>query len=83
MATEVGEGGRLGMEVGDCEPATLEAVVAFMYGVEVPEEFPDLQGLLGLADRFLLEELKEEAARRIAQHIDAQNFRWGLEIKPV
>ena len=45
--------------------------------------FHDLQGLLELGDRFLLEELKEEAGRRIAQHIDAQNFRWGLEIKPV
>jgi len=75
MATAVGESARLGMEVRDCEPATLEAVVAFTYGLEVPDEFPDLQGLLELADRFLLEELKEEAARRIAQHIDAQNFR--------
>jgi len=75
MATAVGESARLGMEVRDCEPATLEAVVAFTYGLEVPDEFPDLQGLLELADRFLLEELKEEAARRIAQHIDAQNYR--------
>jgi len=75
MATEVGEGGRLGMEVWECEIATLETVVAFMYGVEVPEGFADLQGLLELGDRFLLEELKEEAGRRIAQHIDAQNFR--------
>ena len=83
MATEVGEGGRLGMEVLECEVATLETVVGFMYGLEVPEGFLDLQGLLELGDRFLLEELKEEAGRRIAQHIDAQNFRWGLEIKPV
>ena len=83
MATEVGEGGRLGMEVWECEVATLETVVAFMYGLEVPEGFLDLQGLLELGDRFLLEELKEEAGRRIAQHIDDQNFRWGLEIKPV
>ena len=83
MATEVGEGGRLGMEVWECEIATLEIVVAFMYGVEVPEDFADLQGLLELGDRFLLEELKEEAGRRIAQHIDAQNFRWGLAVKPV
>jgi len=75
MATAVGESARLGMEVRDCEPATLEAVVAFTYGLEVPDEFPDLQGLLELADRFLLEELKEEAARRIAQHIDARNYR--------
>lgn len=75
MATAVGESARLGMEVRDCEPATLEAVVAFTYGLEVPDEFPDLQGLLELADRFLLEELKEEAVRRIAQHIDARNYR--------
>jgi len=74
MATAVGEGGRLGMEVGECEPATLDTVVAFMYGVEVPEGFPDLQGLLGLADRFLLEEVKEEAGRRIALQMNAQNF---------
>ena len=76
MATAVGEGGRLGMEVGECEPATLDTVVAFMYGVEVPEGFPDLHGLLGLADRFLLEEVKEEAGRRIALQMNAQNFMW-------
>jgi len=83
LATEVGEGGRLGMEVGDCEPATLAAAVAFMYGVEVPAGFPDLQGLLGLADRLLLEELKEEAGCRIAQHIDAVNFRTVCELADV
>ena len=31
-----------------------------MYGVELPEVFEDLQGLLRLSDMFFMEELREE-----------------------
>ena len=45
-----------------------------MYGVELSEDFEDLQGLLRLSDMFFMEELREEAGRRLAKGITAGNY---------
>ena len=45
-----------------------------MYGVELPEHFEDLQGLLHLANMFFMEELRAEAGRRLAMDITVGNY---------
>ena len=45
-----------------------------MYGVELPGDFEDLQGLLRLADMFSMEELREEAGRCLVKGITAKNY---------
>ena len=58
----------------DCESTTLATTIAFLYGVEVPPRFADSRGLLKMADMFFMEELREEAGRRLARVICERNF---------
>ena len=46
------------MEVKDCSREVLACIVNFMYGVPIPEDFDDPQGLLHQADLFMMEDLK-------------------------
>ena len=48
--------------------------IDFMYGVDLPEDFEDIQGLLRLSDMLFMEELWEEAGRRLAEGITAGNY---------
>jgi len=73
-ASEWIEKGKNSMDIKECEPATLVATIDFLYGVELPEEFADLQGLLRLADMFFMEELREEVGRRLAVGISVDNY---------
>ena len=58
----------------DCESTTLATTIAFLYGVEVPPRFADSRGLLKMADMFFMEELREEAGRRLARVICERNL---------
>ena len=58
----------------ECEPATLAATIDFLYDVGLTEEFEDLQGLLGLADMFFMEELRKEVGRSLARGVTAENY---------
>jgi len=62
------------LDFKECEPATLATTIDFLYGVDVPEGFQDLQGLLRLADMFIMEALKEEVVRRLARGLTEENF---------
>ena len=46
------------MEVKDCSLEVLTCAVNFMYGIPIPEDFVDTQGLLHQADLFMMEDLK-------------------------
>ena len=61
-------------------PAVVAAAVDYMYGIEVPGDFGlEAAGVLGelleLADRLLMDELKEEAGRRLAIRLSVDNYR--------
>jgi len=61
-------------------PAVVAAAVDYMYGIEVPSDFGlEAAGVLGelleLADRLLMDELKEEAGRRLALRLSVDNYR--------
>ena len=46
------------MDVIDCSLEVLTCAVNFMYGIPIPEDFVDTQGLLHQADLFMMEDLK-------------------------
>jgi len=73
-ATDFVEKDQSAVDIKDCSPATVAATIDFLYGVELPEDFADLQGLLRLADMFFMEELREELGRRLAMGITAENY---------
>jgi len=62
------------LDFKDCEPATLATTIDFLYGVDVPEGFQDLQGLLRLADKLIMEALKKEVVRRLARGLTEENI---------
>jgi len=62
------------LDFKDCEPATLATTIDFLYGVDVPEGFQDLQGLLRLADKFIMEALKKELVRRLSRDLTEENI---------
>ena len=62
------------LDFKECEPATLATTIDFLYGVDVPEGFQDLQGLLRLADMFIMEALKEEVVRRLTRGLTKENI---------
>jgi len=64
---------RTAIDIKECPPALLFAAVDFLYGVEVPAELEDLQGLLSLANMLLLEGLKEVVGRRLGEQVTAEN----------
>ena len=61
--------------VRDCPAAVLAATIDWMYGVEIPEDFGELEDLLRIADMFLMEELKEEVGRRLGLEMAETNYR--------
>jgi len=64
-------------------PAVLAAAINYMYGIEVAGDFGleaagetgDMGELLELADRLLMDELKEEVQRRLARRLTVENYR--------
>jgi len=55
------------MDVEDCSLEVLSCAVNFMYGIPIPKDFVDTQGLLHQADLFMMEDLKTAAGSLIAK----------------
>ena len=55
------------MDVNDCSLEVLTCAVNFMYGIPIPKDFSDTQGLLHQADLFMMEDLKTAAGSLIAK----------------
>jgi len=55
------------IEVIDCSPEVLMCAVDFMYGIPIPEDFADIEGLLHQADLFMMEDLKSAAGLLMAK----------------
>ena len=59
LKTSVGDAkSKTEMDVIDCSLEVLTCAVNFMYGIPIPEDFVDTQGLLHQADLFMMEDLK-------------------------
>ena len=55
------------IELIDCSPEVLTCAIDFMYGIPIPEDFADIEGLLHQADLFMMEDLKSAAGLLIAK----------------
>jgi len=71
----VQEHGLRKLTVTDYPPAVLAVAIGWMYGISIPEAFGELKDLLGLADRLLMEELKEEVEKRLTLLVTKENYR--------
>ena len=62
------------MNIEDCSPEVLNEAVNFMYGVNIAKDFNDLIGLLEIAERSLMEDLKEETGKQMAETLCDNNI---------
>ena len=65
------------MEVKEFSHDVLSAAVDFMYGKDIPEDFnniKDLEGLLQMADQYLMKDLKDAAGSRIGETLNKENI---------
>jgi len=63
------------IEVIDCSPEVLKCAVDFMYGIPIPEDFADIEGLLHQADLFMMEDLKYAAGLLIAKTLSLDTLK--------
>jgi len=63
------------IEVIDCSPEVLTCAVDFMYGIPIPEDFADIEGLLHQADLFMMEDLKSAAGLLIAKTLSLDTLK--------
>ena len=59
----------------DCSPEVLTCAVDFMYGIPIPEDFADIEGLLHQADLFMMEDLKSAAGLLIAKTLSLDTLK--------
>merc|ERR1712226_1157477 len=57
------------MEIKDCTPEVLSEAVNFMYGEGITKNFTEYEGLLEIAERFLMDDFKLAASLHIAKEI--------------
>ena len=64
------------IEVKECPYHVLEAVINFMYGIDLPGPYStvDVESLLTMADLYLMEDLKDAVATHLAGHLDKNNI---------
>ena len=64
------------IEVKECPFHVLEAVINFMYGIDLPGPYStaDVESLLTMADLYLMEDLKDAVATHLADHLDKNNI---------
>ena len=64
------------IEVKECPYHVLEAVINFMYGIDLPGPYTtaDVESLLTMADLYLMEDLKDAVATHMAGHLDKNNI---------
>ena len=63
-------------EIKDCFPEVLNQVIDFMYGKEIPNDknVTFLTNLLKMADRFLMEDLKNMCASLLENKLTNENY---------
>ena len=64
-------------EAKDFSHEVLSTAVDFMYGIDIPEDFKDLndlKSLLHLADLYLMEDLKDAVGSRIGDKLEQDNI---------
>jgi len=62
------------MKLKSCSFGALEVAVNFMYHRPIPNGFSEYIELLHLADMFLMDDLKEEAAAHLARILSEENY---------
>ena len=64
LNTEVGGGWKRVITVEECSHLVLSAIVDFMYGINIPDNFTmeEMFSLLAMADLYLMEDLKVAVA---------------------
>ena len=62
------------MELKSCSSGALEVAVNFMYHRPIPNGFSGNIELLHLADMFMMNDLKEEAATQLARTLSEENY---------
>ena len=67
------------IEVKECPYHVLEAVINFMYGIDLPGPYTtaDVESLLTMADLYLMEDLKDAVATHLAGHLDKNRSEAG------
>ena len=75
LDTAVGEKKKL-IEVTECPHHVLVTIIDFIYGTEIPDDLSldALKSLLGMADLFLMEDLKKAASSSIGKRLSAENI---------
>ena len=81
LKTSVGDAkSKTELNVEDCSLEVLTCAVNFMYGIPVPEDFEDAQGLLHQADLFMIEDLKTAVGLLISKTLSLDTL---SEIAPL
>ena len=74
LNTAVGENRKV-VDVQECSAHVLGTVIDFMYGIDMPEDitYDDAKSLLGMADLYLMEDLKDVMAPHLAKQLREAN----------
>ena len=75
MTTAVGENRKV-LDVQECPPHVLATIFDFMYGIDIPEDisYDDAERVLGMADLYLMDDLKDAVAPHIGKKLSAGNI---------
>ena len=75
LNTEVGGGQKRLIAVEECSYIVLSAIIDFMYGINLPDDFSmeDMYSLLAMADLYLMEGLKDAVAPLFGKHLKTDN----------
>ena len=75
LDTKVGGGKKMAIEVKECPYHVLSLVIDFIYGTEIPASISQdvAQSLLGMADLYLMEDLKESVSSIISKQLNMSN----------
>ena len=76
LNTEVGGGCKRVFAVEECSHLVLSAVIDFMYGINIPDDFTmeDLFSVLAMADLYLMEGLKDAVAPLLDKQLKTDNI---------
>jgi len=62
------------MEIMNCSPDVLKQVIRFMYGKNIYNGFTDYANLLEIAERFLMEDLKEAVSHLLSSNLNNETY---------
>ena len=72
----MGGGWKRVITVEECSHLVLSAIVDFMYGINIPDNFSmeDMFSLLAMADLYLMEDLKDAVAPLVGKQLKTDNI---------